>query len=51
MAFATNSAMAFVAIVFCFVLRYFLKRANKAADLRDELAAEADENSKVRYIL
>lgn len=51
MAFATNSVMAGTAIVFCFILRYFLKRANKAEDRKDAEAGQNHLVGKVRYVL
>lgn len=52
-AFATNSAMAAVAILFCFVLRFFLKRGNEKMGREDaeaEARGEAVEE-RVRYVL
>ncbi|EAL19325.1 hypothetical protein CNBH0190 [Cryptococcus deneoformans B-3501A] len=52
-AFATNSVMAAVAILFCFVLRFFLKRGNAKMDREDaeaEARGEASEE-RVRYVL
>ncbi|OWZ35154.1 nicotinamide mononucleotide permease [Cryptococcus neoformans c45] len=52
-AFATNSAMAAVAILFCFVLRFFLKMGNAKMDREDaeaEARGEAVED-RVRYVL
>lgn len=52
-AFATNSAMAAVAILFCFVLRFFLKRGNDKMNREDaeaEARGEAVEE-RVRYVL
>lgn len=51
MAFATNSVMAGTAIVFCFILRHVLKRANEAADRNDAEAGQNDVVGKVRYVL
>ncbi|WVQ83939.1 hypothetical protein IAT38_006083 [Cryptococcus sp. DSM 104549] len=51
-AFATNSVMAGVAILFCFILRFVLKRDNNRMDREDaeaEARGEAAEE-KVRYV-
>ncbi|GJN87585.1 hypothetical protein Rhopal_000540-T1 [Rhodotorula paludigena] len=62
-AFITNSVMTAVSITFCFILRYFLKRANtqmdrEEAEYDDEKEANSDGVSriapvtkKIRYVL
>ncbi|OCF45725.1 nicotinamide mononucleotide permease [Kwoniella heveanensis CBS 569] len=50
-AFATNSVMAGVAIAFCFILRFFLKRANDQMDREEAESGDRAVPEKVRYVL
>lgn len=54
MAFATNTAMAGLAIVFCLILRYCLIKENEKMDYKEamgENVQEEEQIQRIRYVL
>jgi hypothetical protein len=54
MAFATNTAMAGLAVLFCLILRFFLVRENKKMDEREAMGLDeeaGEQIQRIRYVL